>query len=198
MDNNLLTRDGEVFYYAEYYKPEESELIFDRLVKEIPWQQTPIMMFGKAVLQPRLTAWYGDENTAYRYSGVTMQPLAWTKTLEIIKDKLNNEFGFEFNSCLLNFYRHGQDSMGWHRDNEKELGQNPVIASLSFGAERVFKFRHISEDLKVSVTLENGSLLLMKGETQHHWQHSISKVTKVIGPRINLTFRNIKLPSTRQ
>lgn len=190
--HNILSEDGEVFYYPGFFNADESNLFFEKLEKEVSWNQTPIVIFGKPVLQPRLTAWFGDPEKTYRYSGVTMQPQPWTETLLAIKNKINSTFGLDFNSALLNFYRHGQDSMGWHRDNEKELGSNPVIASLSFGEVREFKFRHISKDLKSSVLLENGSLLLMAGQTQHHWQHSISKTKKEIGPRINLTFRTIK------
>ncbi len=155
-------------------------------------------MFGKEVMQPRLTAWYGDSGKGYSYSGITMQPTPWNSTLIQIKEKIEKSSGVKFNSALLNFYRDENDSMGWHRDNEKELGENPSIGSVSFGATRTINFRHyFDKRLKNSIDLTDGSFLLMKGETQHYWQHSISKKSYPIGPRINLTFRTILSLETR-
>ena len=146
-------------------------------------------------MQPRLTAWYGDAGIAYRYSGITMQPEPWTRMLNEIKTRLEKFSGFTFNSVLLNLYRDGQDSMGWHRDDEKELGKNPAIGSVSFGDCRKFMIRHVQDrSLKNAINITNGSLLLMAGEMQHYWQHSIPKTAKPAGVRINLTFRKIIAP----
>jgi alkylated DNA repair dioxygenase AlkB len=141
---------------------------------------------------PRLTAWYGDPGSVYTYSNIEMQPEPWSNLLKSMKDTISEFCKVEFNSVLLNLYRDGDDSMGWHSDDEKELGLKPVIASLSFGGERVFRFRHKSKkDLKYSVNLCHGSLLIMKGETQEFWQHSLPKTKKKVPSRINLTFRRI-------
>jgi alkylated DNA repair dioxygenase AlkB len=187
---NLLPKDGEVFYYPEFFSNEESDLFYQTLVKEISWKQEPIKIFGKSVMQPRLTAWVGDPSKGYSYSGITMEPLPWNKSLLDIKQRVDHISETTFTSALLNFYRDQNDSMGWHRDDEKELGVNPVIASVSFGAARVFQLKHRQEkSLKVSLELERGSLLLMRGSTQHHWLHSIPKRTCQVSPRINITFR---------
>lgn len=190
--NNILDVDGESYYYPLLFSKKESDAIFSLLISEIAWKQEPIFIFGKSVMQPRLTAWYGDEEKEYSYSGITMTPFPWTSTLLEIKERVESVAGVKFNSALLNQYRDGNDSMGWHRDNEKELGRNPVIASVSFGAKRIFHLRHSkNKKMKTSIELEHGSLLLMAGETQHHWHHSISKTKKFAGPRINITFRAI-------
>jgi len=143
-------------------------------------------------MQPRLTAWYGDPGKAYSYSGITMQPHNWTKALLEIKQRIEAVAGASFNSALLNLYRDGKDSMGWHRDNEKELGINPVIGSVSFGAARTFVLRHYTDKkLKQSIELTHGSFLLMRGRTQHCWEHSLPKRITSTGERINITFRRI-------
>lgn len=189
---NLVPVDGEVFYYPSIFSQVESANIFSHLVNEIVWKQEPILIFGKSVMQPRLTSWYGDEGKEYSYSGITMKPSPWTPTLFEIKQRVESLSGIQFNSALLNQYRDGKDSVGWHRDDEKELGKNPTIASVNFGATRRFLFRHRSDKtLKTSIELQDGSLLLMAGETQHHWYHSIPKTRKFVGPRINITFRVI-------
>lgn len=168
---------------------------YNGLLHDISWKQEPIVIFGKRVMQPRLTAWHGDAGIAYRYSGITMQPEPWTRMLAEIKNRLEGSAGVTFNSVLLNLYRDGQDSMGWHRDDEKELGKNPVIGSVSFGDTRTFMIRHAKDrSLKTSVNITNGSFLLMAGEMQHHWMHSIPKTAKPAGVRINLTFRKIIKP----
>ena len=150
-------------------------------------------MFGKPVLIPRLSAWYGNEGASYTYSGLTLQPNAWTDELLSIKQKIETISGATFNSVLLNFYRHGQDSMGWHADDEPELGKMPTIASLSLGAERRFLLRaKNNHHQKHEIPLNNGSLLVMSGNTQHYWQHAIPKTRLPTKPRINLTFRQIK------
>lgn len=190
---NLLPEDGEVLYYLDFFSPEERVGYFQHLLNETPWQQEAIKFFGKEVMQPRLTAWYGDEGMTYRYSGLTMKGHLWTPSLMEIKHRVEERAKTRFNGVLLNFYRNETDSMGWHRDNEKELGLNPVIASVSFGASRRFLCRHREKkDLKVELELKDGSLLLMKGKTQHFWQHSVPKETSAAGPRINLTFRFIQ------
>lgn len=191
-DSNLLPYDGDVRYFPALFTLQESDTVFHQLMENINWKQEAIKLFGKAVLQPRLTAWYGDAGKSYSYSGITMQPLPWSTLLLQLKQKAEAIASQGFNSALLNLYRNGQDSMGWHRDNEKELGKDPVIASLSFGATRVFKLRHVQDKKHVlSIALEPGSLLLMQGATQHHWLHQLPKTALITGPRINLTFRRI-------
>ena len=188
---NLLPYKGEAYLYPAFFNGRESKQYLHDLTHNIAWKQEPIKIFGKEVMQPRLTAWYGDK--AYTYSGITMQPLPWTPALAAIKAKTEAVAGIGFTSALLNFYRNGKDSMGWHRDNEKELGINPIIASVSFGQSRTFKLRdYYKKGNSISVELGNGSLLLMRGETQHYWEHCITKTAKQVGERINITFRVIQ------
>lgn len=190
--NNLLPVDGEAVLYPALFTREESGRYLQLLQETISWKQEPVILFGKTIMQPRLTAWYGDEGKAYSYSGITMQPQPWTDALLAIKTRVEAVAGHYFNSALMNFYRNGQDSMGWHRDNESSLGPNPVIGSVSFGAEREFQFRHyMNRSLKRSVLLTHGSALIMAGATQHFWQHAIPKTAKPLGARINITFRKI-------
>lgn len=185
--------DADVIYYPHFFDKEEADIIFAELTNEIPWQQDDIRVFGKTHPQPRLTALFGNEGKPYSYSNIKMQPHAWNLLLQKIKSKVESVSDTNFTTVLLNQYRDGKDSNGWHADNEKELGTNPIIASLSFGAERTFQLKHNSDkDQKKSIVLEHGSLLLMKGTTQHCWKHQIPKTAKPIGPRINLTFRVIK------
>ena len=185
--------DAEVIYYPHFFDKDEAETIYAELINEIPWQQDDIRIFGKTHLQPRLTALFGNEGKSYSYSNIKMQPHPWNLLLQKIKAKVERVSNTNFTTVLLNQYRDGKDSNGWHADNEKELGTNPIIASISFGAERAFQLKHNSDkDQKKSIILENGSLLLMKGTTQHFWKHQIPKTAKPIGPRINLTFRVIK------
>ncbi|MEJ7589600.1 MAG: alpha-ketoglutarate-dependent dioxygenase AlkB [Ferruginibacter sp.] len=192
MHENLLPFNGEAMLYPGFFLPAESDHYFNVLEAEIRWKQEPIKIFGKEMMQPRLTAWYGDAGKAYRYSGLTMLPQPWTGSLLVIKERIEDFAGVQFTSALLNFYRDGKDSMGWHRDNEKELGLNPVIGSVSFGSARLFQFRNFKEKkLTRSVELTHGSFLLMKGETQQYWEHHLPKSTKETGKRINLTFRVI-------
>ncbi len=192
-NGNILPQQGDVRLFPHFFSKAESDDHLNRLQHEIAWKQEPIKIFGKAVMQPRLTAWYGNADKVYSYSGITMHPLLWTGVLLKIKQKIEATAGVQFNSALLNLYRDGKDSMGWHRDNEPELGANPVIGSVSFGAGRVFRLRHyVSKKSQVAVELTHGSFLLMQGETQHYWEHSIPKTTESIGPRINITFRIVK------
>lgn len=191
----IISELGDVDYYPGFFSPPSSQSIFNRLIEDITWHQEPIWMFGKKIMQPRLTALYGNPAIPYSYSGITMETIAWDKLLLDIKDKVEHVCNTEFTHVLLNYYRHGQDSMGWHRDNEKSLGNNPVIASLSFGQERVFQFRKYSDKSeKKSITLGNGSLLLMQGATQKYWEHQVPKRAGIQAGRINLTFRKIFPP----
>jgi len=180
-------------YYPNFFTAEKNSFLFEKLCNEIPWQQDNITVFGKTHLQPRLTALFGNEGKPYSYSNIVMQPHHWNPLLMFIKNKVEAVCNENFTTVLLNLYRDGKDSNGWHADNEKELGKNPVIASVSFGAERMFHLQHNTiADAKLKINLESGSLLLMKGETQHYWKHQIPKTAKKIDPRINLTFRIIK------
>lgn len=189
---NLLSSHGEAIFYPVFFTAEESNRYFPDLLNEIKWKQEPIKIFGKEVMQPRLTAWYGDTDKAYSYSGITMQPNTWTETLKAIKQKIEPVAGVKFTNALLNLYRDGNDSMGWHRDNEKELGNQPIIGSVSFGETRTFQFRNYKtkKDL-ISLELNNGSFLLMRGDTNHYWEHSIPKTKQAKKERINITFRVI-------
>ncbi|MEJ2902968.1 alpha-ketoglutarate-dependent dioxygenase AlkB family protein [Pedobacter panaciterrae] len=190
---NLLTIPGEAFFHPGFFMEDDSYMYLDKLTEETEWKQEPIKIFGKTVLQPRFTAFYGDEDVSYTYSGITMNALPWTSTLQRIKENIETAFDTKFNACLLNHYRDGKDYMGWHRDNERNLGKFPVIASVSFGASRIFQFRNYKDKLPiVSIELTHGSLLIMKGETQHYWEHRLPKTVIETQPRINLTFRTIK------
>jgi alkylated DNA repair dioxygenase AlkB len=185
--------DAAIEYYSNFFQTSRADALFEQLKNEIPWQQDDITVFGKTYPQPRLTALFGNEGKPYAYSNIVMQPNTWTPLLVFIKEEVEQVSGEKFTTVLLNYYRDGKDSNGWHADNEKELGRNPVIASVSFGAERAFHLQHNTiKEQKLKITLEHGSLLLMKGTTQHFWKHQIPKTAKEIGPRINLTFRFIK------
>jgi alkylated DNA repair dioxygenase AlkB len=189
-NRSLLPFKGEASYWCSFFTQAEADSFLLQLVETIAWKQEPIKIFGKEVLQPRLTAWYGDEGKSYSYSGITMRPVIWTDVLLQIKQRVETIAGTSFNSALLNYYRNGQDSMGWHRDNEKELGINPVIASVSFGAARNFQLRLYGDKSRAkTITLTHGSLLLMRGETQHYWEHRVPKTTAALGARVNITFR---------
>lgn len=179
-------------YFPNFFELQKANELFSLLQNTIPWQQDTITVFGKNHLQPRLTALYGNNNNLYQYSNVVMKPHPWNSLLTFIKEAIEDELHNTFNAVLLNYYRNGADSMGWHADNEASLGRNPIIASVSFGATRPIHFKHnTQENLKHKINLEHGSLLVMKGETQHFWKHQIPKTSKPVGPRINLTFRNL-------
>lgn len=184
--------DAEIEYYPEFFSSAKANELLKLLQNEIPWQQDTITVFGKTHPQPRLTALFGNEGKPYGYSGIIMQPHLWSPLMMHIKEEIERVCNENFTTVLLNNYRDGKDSNGWHADNEKELGRNPVIASVSFGAERIFQLKHNSLDVKQNILLQHGSLLMMKGTTQHFWKHQIPKTTKPIGTRINLTFRIIK------
>lgn len=190
--SNLLPFQGETIFYPEFFPKTLADRYLAKLQTTLDWKLEPIRMFGKLVMQPRLTALYGNENRPYGYSGITMTPNSWTSELKEMKDSLQEFTGIEFTHVLCNYYRDGQDSMGWHRDNEAVLGNNPSIASVTFGATRIFQIRHYQTKAhKIEVPLNHGSLLMMSGESQHHWEHQIPKTKKVLGPRINLTFRKL-------
>ena len=163
------------------------------LMTSTPWRAEQIVVWGKSYPQPRLIAWYGDETKNYSYSGIALQPLPWTATLIDVKSRVEDATGAVFNSVLLNYYRNNQDSMGFHSDDEPELGVQPIIASLSLGAERTFVLKHKSSkhEKAVRLKLPSGSLLLMRGDTQRNWKHGIGKESAACGPRVNLTFRRI-------
>jgi alkylated DNA repair dioxygenase AlkB len=180
-------------YVPDFFDEAESHDLFEKLKSTIEWKQETLRLYGKQIPTPRLTAWYGDSGVAYKYSGRTFYALAWTHELLHIRDKLEPVAGVLFNSVLLNLYRDGNDSMGWHSDDEPELGINPVIASVNFGQERRFDFRSKKDHTeKYNINLADGSLLLMKGNIQQLWQHQVAKSVKVKERRINLTFRVIK------
>jgi len=188
---NLI--DSEIAYYPEFIEPTKATAFFDVLRYSVPWQQDDIKVFGKVYPQPRLTAFYGHGQKTYSYANITMNTRPFSKELLDIKTLIKNKAEVEFNACLLNLYRNGKDSNGWHSDDEKELGENPVIASISLGQDRFFHIRHKKhKELKHKLLLQHGSLLLMRGETQHHWHHQLPKTAKHIGERINLTFRVLK------
>ena len=171
----------------------DSTILRHRLVQNTKWREESITLFGKSYLQPRLFAWYGDQNAQYCYSGLTLQPAPWTSELSALRDRLSAHCSTAFNSVLLNYYRDHRDSMGMHADDEPELGSSPVIASLSLGETRDISFKHKHrKDVKTCrVPLKDSSLLVMRGQTQRHWKHGISKLSRPCGPRVNLTFRKI-------
>jgi alkylated DNA repair dioxygenase AlkB len=188
---NLISQDGELYYLPGFIPAGETQTIFQRLEQEMNWQQEVVTIVGRTVPVPRLVAWHGDEGAIYQYSGLTHYPKPWTETLLALKQAIEDTSRHGFNSVLGNLYRNGQDSMGWHSDQEKVLGRNPVIASLSLGQERLFKLRHNKTGETVDIVLADGSLLLMAGALQHHWRHCVPKSAKATNPRINLTFRKI-------
>jgi hypothetical protein len=186
---NLLPRDGIVEYPGRIFSPEESVALFEALLTTTPWLPDEVILFGRKRILSRKVAWMGDAGFTYSYSGTSKTASPWTAPLLIIRERAEKLCGHAFNSCLLNLYHDGSEGMGWHSDDEKTLGRNPVIASVSLGAERPFRFKHRLTKEVVPLILENGSLLVMKGETQHHWLHALPKTRKANSPRINLTFR---------
>ncbi|MEH0669318.1 alpha-ketoglutarate-dependent dioxygenase AlkB family protein [Vibrio owensii] len=180
---------GKIYYDPNFLSQLDADRYFSQLRSTLPWQQESIMMFGRSVLQPRLQAWHGDVD--YTYSGLTMAPHPWTPELTELKSRSEAIAEVQFNSVLANLYRNGQDSMGWHQDNEPELGKNPVIASINLGETRRFLLRNLHCKTQIEYELSHGSLLIMAGELQHHWKHAVPKTAKPKGERINLTFRHI-------
>lgn len=190
---DLNLPDSSILYFPNFLDNQKADSYFKIFKNTIPWQQDDIKIFGKIYAQPRLTALFGNNEKPYSYSNITMQPHKFTNELLEIKQLVETKTEAVFTTCLLNLYRDGKDSNGWHADNEKELGRNPVIASITLGQERFFQLKHRTQkELKHKLLLEHGSLLLMKSETQQHWLHQIPKTAKPIGERINLTFRVIK------
>jgi alkylated DNA repair dioxygenase AlkB len=183
--------DADVVYFSDFFSPSEANSLLERLKQEVTWQQEKINLYGKVHNVPRLTAWYGDPAKTYIYSGITVTTLEWIDPLLAIKKRIEDVSAYSFNSVLLNRYRNGSDGVSWHADDEPELGQNPVIGSVSLGEVRPFKLKHKSLNEKREIPLKHGSYLLMKGSTQHHWLHEIPKSKKVLNERINLTFRNV-------
>jgi alkylated DNA repair dioxygenase AlkB len=192
--------DADVFYLDKLALAAPDTEILQRLMVDIPWRSEAVRMGGRRVLQPRLTAWFGDAGASYAYSGLQLAPLPWTPLLRDIKNRIEKAAGSPFNSVLLNYYRDQSDSIGFHSDNEPELGERPVIASLSLGEERLFVLKHKrSKTVKpVHLRLVSGSLLLMQGDTQRCWRHGILKESRACGPRVNLTFRRIVQPGGRR
>ena len=190
---SLDLKDANIDYFPSFFTRDVASELYHDLLHDIPWQQDNIRVFGKEFVQPRLTALFGNDGKPYSYSNITMQPNPWNLLLQKIKFHVESVAEINFTTVLLNYYRDGSDSNGWHADNEKELGQNPIIASVSLGSERMFQLKHNTEpSLRQNLLLEHGSLLLMKGTTQHFWKHQIPKTKKLVGGRINLTFRVIQ------
>ena len=186
---NLLPYDGTVHYLGMILEPGEANHYLQLLLKDVPWKNDEAIIYGKHIVTKRKVAWYGDEGFAYTYSNTTKFAIPWTEALFALKTKVETAVQKKFNSCLLNLYHDGSEGMTWHSDDEEALGKNTTIASLSLGAERKFSFKHKRTKQTVSMILENSGLLIMKGETQTHWLHSLPKTTRVTRPRVNLTFR---------
>ncbi len=185
--------ESDIIYYPGFYDQQEADHLFAALKRDTPWQQDDIRVFGKTYPQPRLTALYGNNGKPYSYSHITMIPQPFSEELISIKGKIEGLLPETFfTTCLMNLYRNGKDSNGWHADDETELGHNPVIASITLGEERAFHFKHKEKkEWRHKMILEHGSLLIMKGQTQHRWLHQIPKTARPVGERINLTFRVI-------
>ena len=191
----VVLRDAELVMMHNVLTPELADLWLTRLRQQIAWRQDLLSIGGRQSPIPRMQAWYGDAGASYSYSGLKMQPLPWTPFLGAIRQKVEALSGESFNAVLLNWYRDGSDSVGWHSDDEPELGVNPVIASLSLGATRLFRMQHKSKkQWAYKLELEQGSLLVMRGVTQHYWRHQLPKTRRAVGQRINLTFRWVKSP----
>jgi alkylated DNA repair dioxygenase AlkB len=190
-NTNLLPKDGTVNYYGKVFSKPDSNYYLDCLLNTIEWKNDEAVIFGKHIITKRKVAWYGDQDFEYTYSNTTKRALPWTKELLEIKADTENRSGEKFNSCLLNLYHNGDEGMAWHSDGEKDLLQNGAIASLTFGAERKFSFKHKQTKETVSIILEHGSLLVMKGSTQTYWLHRLPPTKLIAKPRVNLTFRTI-------
>jgi alkylated DNA repair dioxygenase AlkB len=189
---NIINKDGIAIYYGCILNEQSLPTIYNELLNKIAWQQDQIVMFGKAITTKRKVAFYADNHIDYTYSSVKKKGLAWSPELLQIKNLIESQTGAIYNACLLNLYHTGEEGMGWHSDDEKEIIANSSIASLSIGAERKFAFKHKATKETLSVMLENGSLLEMKGSIQQNWWHSLPKTKKVGAPRINLTFRQMQ------
>lgn len=190
----ILDNDGNLFLEHKFLSNEEASSILHELILELEWSQEYIQMYGKTIRSPRLISWVGDKDAIYTYSGTVHQPREWHQRLAELRNRLMEYTNHSFNSVLCNWYKDGTDSMGWHSDNEPELGNNPYLASLSLGQTRIFKIRHKKTGATHAIELENGSLITMSGKLQQYWQHCIPKTHKQVNSRINLTFRNIMRP----
>jgi alkylated DNA repair dioxygenase AlkB len=190
--HELLPTDGSAKLYDWVLGDSNPSQVMQELLTTVPWSSQTITMFGKQYVEPRRTAWFGDDGASYTYSGITMAPLAWTPLLTSLRKICEEHSGGSFNSVLLNLYRDGNDKMGWHADDEPELGVEPVIASLSLGVTRRFRFRHRSTKEIVECELATGSLVVMSGLSQKYWVHEVPRQKRITEPRINLTFRKIQ------
>ena len=191
LQTNLLPKDGEVQYYGRVIPTEKANQYIDVLLNGIEWKNDEVVIYGKRIVTKRKVAWYGDKAFEYKYSNISRTALPWTRELFELKTIVETISNESYNSCLLNLYHDGYEGMGWHSDDEKDMKKDGAIASLSLGADRKFAFKHKQDKQSVYMLLEHGSLLLMKGEVQSHWLHSLPKTSKVLKPRINLTFRTI-------
>lgn len=189
----LRIPDADVIYHRHFLPDQDAAALLRRLIETIPWRQDNIVLWGRSVPQPRLTAWYGDPGRSYTYSGMTLEPLPWTDDLQTLRTMAERLAEASFNSVLLNYYRDHNDSVGFHSDDEPELGATPTIGSISLGETRTltFKPKKHKDWEAVRIALESGSLLVLKGDTQRNWRHAIAKESRLCGPRVNLTFRRI-------
>ncbi len=188
---NLLPNDGIAEYHGPVLKRKDADAYYKILLQEIEWKNDEAVIFGKHIVTSRKVAWYGDEEFQYTYSGTTKMALPWTKELLELKNCVEEKSDIKYNSCLLNLYHNGEEGMAYHSDDEKTLGGITTIGSLSLGTERKFLFKHKQDKRLITLVLEHGSLLVMRGETQLNWMHRLPTTKKIIGPRINLTFRKI-------
>ncbi|NDC29448.1 MAG: alpha-ketoglutarate-dependent dioxygenase AlkB [Bacteroidetes bacterium] len=188
---NLLPKDGVVQYFGKVISTENANQFMEALIKNIEWKNDEVVIYGKRIITKRKMAWYGDKAFEYKYSNIIRTALPWTSELLELKATVETISNENYNSCLLNLYHDGNEGMGWHSDDEKDLKKDGAIASLSLGADRKFGFKHKQDKQSLYLTLEHGSLLLMKEQVQSHWLHSLPKTSKVLKPRINLTFRTI-------
>lgn len=185
----LLPGDGSALLFTDFLDRDAADGFFNELSCSIPWESTAIPMFGRDVIEPRLSAWIADDGVSYRYSGRNRTVHPWNETLALLRARVEEVSGATFNGVLVNLYRNGNDHMGWHADDERSLGSDPIIASVSLGASRRFDFRHRETNETVTTLLTHGSLLVMSGAVQSRWKHRIPKTAKISAPRINLTFR---------
>ena len=190
---SIALPQAELVYLPQWVDASTADRWLQALIAETPWTQPQVRLYGRTFAVPRLVAWYGDAQARYRYSGLAHEPLPWTSLLAELRQRVEQQVGESLNGVLLNLYRDGQDAMGWHSDDEPELGPEPLLVSLNLGATRRFDLRRTgSTRIEHSLELEHGSLLVMSGPTQHHWQHQIARTRKVLTPRLNLTFRQIR------
>ena len=191
--DRLRIPGADVVHFRHFLSDRDAAAALHRLIETIPWRQDSIVLWGKRIPQPRLTAWYGDPGRSYTYSGLTLEPLPWTDELKALRRMAEQASDARFNSVLLNYYRDHNDSVGFHSDDEPELGATPTIGSISLGETRMLTFRpkRQKDHDPVRIALESGSLLVMKGDTQRNWRHAVAKEQRPCGPRVNLTFRRI-------